>query len=100
MLQATFGSHIYLPSDDKNFVGFNVITPLPDTLEEFNKRKNLIETPNLDVIYAPSVIDLRRQAMRLVLPDDLSTRYYIIQFISLIAEDQHRFRERMDPLTP
>jgi len=87
MLQATFGSHIYLSPDDKNFVGFNVITPLPDTLQEFNKRKNLIETPNLDVIYAPSVIDLRRQAVKLVLPNDVSKRYYIVQFISLIAED-------------
>lgn len=89
MLQATFGSHIYLDPSDKNYVAFNSITPLPDSLEAFIKRKNIIETPNLDVIYAPSVMDLRNQAILLTLPP--SSRqgdvYYIAQFISITAED-------------
>lgn len=96
MLQATFGSHIYLDPQAPNFVAFNVITPVPDTLAEFIKRRNIIETPNLDVIYAPSVIDLRHQAILLTLPTARSI-YYIVQFISITAEDVTTISTKTNP---
>ena len=67
---------------------------------EYLAKKNLIETPNVDVIYNSIVIDFRAMAnektdkitITLDMPD-IDDRYYIIQFCDVMGYD-------IIPLTP
>jgi hypothetical protein len=103
LLQAgSYGSQVFLPSIDTKYLPYNYKLNVTGNADDYLQKKNLIETPNIDVIYNSIVIDFRAMknekidkiTIKLDMTDEvLNSRYYIIQFCDINGYD-------VIPLTP
>jgi hypothetical protein len=101
LLQAgSYGSQVFLDMDDTKYLPYNYKQTVTGTAQDYLAKKNLIETPNVDVIYNSIVVDFRAMAnektdkiyISLDMPN-IDERYYIIQFCDIMGYD-------IIPLTP
>ena len=101
LLQAgAYGSQVFLDTSDSKYLPYNYKETATGTSADYLNKKNLIETPNVSVLYNSMLIDFRAMAneeqdkitINLDMPN-IDERYYIIQFCDVMGYD-------IIPLTP
>jgi len=91
MAYLQYANNVYLDPSNGNYVPINHFNP-PSSCEDYIDRINVINTPNVNVMYSPVVLDIsymrndKNKKATLFIPPNPNNIFYVTEFVDIFGE--------------